>query len=51
MSMLSGYHNDTGCKVYQSPADAGILIMRTAVELPERQPTVLVGEDTDLLVL
>jgi hypothetical protein len=49
--MLSGYLNDAGCKVYQSPADADLLIVMTAVDSVQRQPTFLIGEDMDLLVL
>ena len=51
ISMLSGYLNDTGCKVFQLPTDADLLIVMNMVEMTERQTTVLTGEDTDLLVL
>ena len=37
--------------MYQSPSDADQLIVMTTVESTERQPTVLIGEDMDLLVL
>ena len=40
-----------GCHVLQAPGDADLLIVRTAVQAARTQNIVLVGYDTDLLVL
>ena len=39
------------CKVHHAPGDADFLIVQKAVELATRVNTVLVGDDTDLLIL
>ena len=48
--MLSRYHQKVGCKTHHSQADADLLIVQTAVESVGRASTVLVGDDTDLLI-
>ena len=40
-----------GCKTVHASSDADILIVRTAVESAKACNTVVVGDDTDLLVL
>ena len=40
-----------GCNVHHSNADADTLIVTTTLKSAETKPTVLVGDDTDLLVL
>ena len=40
-----------GCNVLQAPGDADLLIVQTAVQEARTRTTVLVGDDTDLLVL
>ena len=40
-----------GCTVFQAPGDADLLIVQTAVQVARTHTTVLVGDDTDLLVL
>ena len=39
------------CKVYHASGDADVMIVQNAVELARVADTVLVGNDTDLLVL
>ena len=39
------------CEVHHAPGDADLLIVQKAVELATRVNTVLVGDDTDLLIL
>ena len=39
------------CEVHYAPGDADLLIVQKAVELATRVNTVLVGDDTDLLIL
>lgn len=40
-----------GCETYQARADADLLIVQTTIAAAGRCDTVLIGEDTDLLVL
>ena len=40
-----------GCKVLHAEGDADLLIAQTAVESSRTNPTTLIGDDTDLLVL
>ena len=40
-----------GCKVFYASADADVLIVQKALESAEIHDTILVGDDTDLLVL
>ena len=41
----------TGCEIFYAPSDADVLIAQKAIESASVQDTVLVGDDTDLLVL
>ena len=41
----------SGCTVIHSTGDADLLIVQTAIQSARSVPTVLVGDDTDLLVL
>ena len=50
INMLSRYHQKVGCETHHSQADADLLIVQTAVESVGRASTVLVGDDTDLLI-
>ena len=50
--LLSTHLEAAGCKVHQAEADADRLIATTAINIGDSgQESVLVGEDTDLLVL
>ena len=49
--MLSRYLQQANCQVYHSTADADLLIVNKAVESSRTMDTVLVGDDTDLLIL
>ena len=49
--MLGSYLEKKKCKVYHAPRDADLLIVQKAVESSAVMDTVLVGDDTDLLVL
>ena len=49
--MLSRDLQQANCQVYQSTADADLLIVNKAVESSRTMDTMLVGDDTDLLVL
>ncbi|XP_065915240.1 uncharacterized protein [Dysidea avara] len=49
--MLGKYLERRNCKVYHSPGDADVMIVQKAVESATVTDTVLVGDDTDLLVL
>lgn len=49
--MLSQALQNAGCVTHQSNGDADLLIVKTAVESARTKTTVLVGDDTDLLVL
>ncbi|CAB1420754.1 unnamed protein product [Pleuronectes platessa] len=40
-----------GCSVINAPGDADVDIVKAAVKASEHQPTTLIGEDTDLLIL
>ena len=51
INMLSRYLQKVGCQTHHSQADADLLIVQTAVESARRPNTVLVGDDTDLLIL
>ena len=39
-----------GCVTYHANGDAELLIVETAIESAQTKTTVLVGDDTDLLV-
>ena len=49
--MLSRYLQQANCQVYHLTADADLLIVNKAVESSRTMDTVLVGDDTDLLIL
>ena len=51
IDMLSGYLEKKTCKVYHSSGDADLLIVQKAVDSSTITDKVLVGNDTDLLVL
>ena len=51
LSMLSKALQDVGCITHHTNGDANLLIVKTAVESTRTSTTVLVGDDTDLLVL
>ena len=51
IDMFSAELVKSGCKVIHSQSDADVLIAETTVECSKEQPTVLVADDTDLLVL
>jgi hypothetical protein len=51
IQLLSKTMEDRGIKTKQALGDADVLIADTAVESSLSSPTVLLGEDTDLLVL
>ena len=40
-----------GCKVLHDQSDADVLIAKTAIESAASMDTILVGDDTDLLIL
>ena len=49
--MLSEALQNVGCVTHDANGDADLLIVKTAVESARTNTTVLVGDDTDLLVL
>ena len=49
--MLSDMPQSQGHKTVHSDGDADGLIVQTAVRCAESHPTIVVGEDTDLLIL
>ena len=51
INMLSSYIQKANCQIYHSQADADLLIVQKAVEGARNVNTVLVGDDTDLLIL
>ena len=51
INMLSSSLQKINCQTCHSQADAGLLIYQTAVESARRVDNVLVGDDTNLLVL
>ena len=51
INMLSGYLQKRNCQTRHSQADADLFIVQTSVESARRINTVLVGDDTDLLIL
>ncbi|KAG1671837.1 hypothetical protein GQR58_016250 [Nymphon striatum] len=51
LNMLSESLNENNCKTLHAESDADVLIAQTAVEAANLNTTVLVGEDTDLLIL
>ena len=51
INLLSAQLEKNKCKVHHAPGDADQLIVRKAVESATMVNTMLVGDDTDLLVL
>ena len=51
INMLGDQLKQQGCTVYHDPGDADLLIVQKAIESATVGDTVLVGDDTDLLVL
>ena len=51
VNMLSRYLQKVGHQTHHSQADADLLIVETAVESARKANTVLVGDDTDFLIL
>ncbi len=51
LCMLSRALQNTGCVTHHADGVADLLIFKTAIESCQTKPTVLVGDDTDLLVL
>ncbi|KAG1682203.1 hypothetical protein GQR58_011204 [Nymphon striatum] len=51
LNMLSESLNENNCKTLHAESDADVLIAQTAVEAANLNTTVLVGDDTDLLIL
>ncbi|CAC5426498.1 unnamed protein product [Mytilus coruscus] len=51
INLLSGKMVEKGIETKHADADADVLIALTAIESSKTKPTVLLGEDTDLLVL
>ena len=52
IEMLAKFMNDEGSlTALQAESDADLMVVRTAVELSLQQNIIVIGEDTDLLVL
>jgi hypothetical protein len=51
INMLSGHLQKKNCQTYHAPGDADLLIVQKAVESATTTNTVLIGDDTDLLIL
>ena len=51
INMKSSCLQQNNCQKYQAKGDADVLIVKTGVESAQEKNTVVVGEDTDLLVL
>ena len=51
INMLSRYLQLSGCLTHHSQEDADLLIVQTAVSSADTRNTVLIGEDTDLIIL
>ena len=49
--MLSQFLKNRKCTTYHAKGDANVLFVKTAVESSQERNTVLVGDNTDLLVL
>ena len=50
-SLLSERLEQAGCETHHAKGDADVLIVQTAVQCAVSGQTILVGDDTDLLVL
>ncbi|WAR17805.1 hypothetical protein MAR_032399 [Mya arenaria] len=51
INLLGTHLSQHDCTVLHAPDDADVLIVKTTIECSETCKTVLIGEDTDLLVL
>ncbi|MEW8547735.1 MAG: hypothetical protein AB2693_29860 [Candidatus Thiodiazotropha sp.] len=51
ISYLREKFSENGIRALHAEGDADLLIVKTAVESAEGDPTILIGEDTDLLIL
>ena len=51
INLLATQLQDAGCTVLHATGDADVLIVQTTIESARARNTVLVGDDTDLLVL
>ena len=51
INMPSRFLQDDNCPTYHAKGDADVMIIKTALESARERHTVLVGNDTDLLVL
>ncbi|KAK3754659.1 hypothetical protein QZH41_003875 [Actinostola sp. cb2023] len=51
IEMLATFLRNIDCQTRQAKGDADVLIVKTAVESASEKTTILVGDDTDLLVL
>ena len=51
LHLLSSFLENAGCTIIHAKGDADILIVKTAVESAKAVNTVLIGDDTDLLIL
>ncbi len=51
LSLLSFHLEEAGCLTAHARSDADVLIMQTAIQSAKTVDTVVVGEDTDLLIL
>ncbi|WAR13570.1 hypothetical protein MAR_027750 [Mya arenaria] len=51
INMLSAHLSQSGCHTSHAEADADLLIVKTAIRAAEHSQVVVIGEDTDLLVL
>ena len=51
LCLLSRKLEQMGCQVSHARGDADMLIVQTAIQSSSRSSTVLVGDDTDLLIL
>ncbi|WAR15643.1 LOW QUALITY PROTEIN: hypothetical protein MAR_005748 [Mya arenaria] len=51
INMLSGHLQKNTCQTFHAPGDADLLIVLKAVESATTRNTVLIGDDTDLLIL
>jgi hypothetical protein len=50
-NMLSAYLQKMNCLTYHASGDADLLIVQKAVDSDSTRNTVLIGDDTDLLIL
>lgn len=50
IKILTDKLEQKGCEVHQARGDADILIVKTAAACADKQDTILIGDDTDLLI-